>query len=155
VRIHIIHLSFEPVWPHSISATESKTEVPQATEGASERDTDFLCCFWFWFWFYFLIVFSISNLFFQIYLFYSRALSAGTPTCQKKLPGPITDSCEPPCGCWELNSGPLEEQPLLLTSGPSLQPLVLCFYMGKGLWGSVLMTATHCVCRSIEMCPYN
>jgi hypothetical protein len=23
---------------------------------------------------------------------------------------PITDGCEPPCGCWELNSGPLEEQ---------------------------------------------
>jgi hypothetical protein len=29
--------------------------------------------------------------------------------------GPITDGCEPPCGCWELNSGPLEEQSELLT----------------------------------------
>jgi hypothetical protein len=29
---------------------------------------------------------------------------------------PITDGCEPPCGCWQWNSGPLEE--------PSLQP---CF----------------------------
>jgi hypothetical protein len=28
---------------------------------------------------------------------------------------PITDSCEPLCGCWELNSGPLEEQSVLLT----------------------------------------
>jgi len=37
--------------------------------------------------------------------------------------GPITDGCEPPCGCWELNSGPLEEQPVLLTTEPSLQPL--------------------------------
>ena len=26
------------------------------------------------------------------------------------------------CGCWELNSGPLEEQTMLLTSEPSLQP---------------------------------
>ena len=25
----------------------------------------------------------------------------------------ITDSCEPPCGRWELNPGPLEEQPVL------------------------------------------
>jgi hypothetical protein len=25
--------------------------------------------------------------------------------------------------CWELNSGPLEEQSVLLTSEPSLQPL--------------------------------
>jgi hypothetical protein len=29
---------------------------------------------------------------------------------------PITDDCEPPCGCWDLNSGPLEEQSVLLTA---------------------------------------
>ena len=34
---------------------------------------------------------------------------------------PITDGCEPPCGCWELNSGSLEEQSVLLTPEPSLQ----------------------------------
>jgi hypothetical protein len=34
---------------------------------------------------------------------------------------PITDGCEPPCGCWELNSGPLEEQSVLLTAESSLQ----------------------------------
>ena len=28
----------------------------------------------------------------------------------------VTDSCELSCGCWELNPGPLEEQPVLLTS---------------------------------------
>ena len=33
----------------------------------------------------------------------------------------VTDSCELPCGCWELNPGPLEEQSVLLTTGPSLQ----------------------------------
>ena len=38
-------------------------------------------------------------------------------------PDPITDGCEPPCSCWELNSGPVEEQPMLLTSEPSLQQL--------------------------------
>ena len=39
---------------------------------------------------------------------------------------PIADGCEPPCGCWELNSGPLEEQSVLLTTEPSLQrPLEL------------------------------
>ena len=26
----------------------------------------------------------------------------------------VTDSCELPCGCWELNPGPLEEQPSAL-----------------------------------------
>ena len=33
----------------------------------------------------------------------------------------IIDGSEPPCGCWKLNSGPLEEQPVLLTSESSLQ----------------------------------
>jgi hypothetical protein len=32
------------------------------------------------------------------------------------------DGCEPPCGCWELNSVPLEEQSVLLTTEPTLQP---------------------------------
>jgi hypothetical protein len=32
----------------------------------------------------------------------------------------VTDSCEPPCGCWELNPEPLEEQPVFLTTEPSL-----------------------------------
>jgi hypothetical protein len=41
---------------------------------------------------------------------------------QKRAPDPITDGCEPPCGCWKLNSGSLEEQPVLLTSEPFLQP---------------------------------
>jgi hypothetical protein len=39
---------------------------------------------------------------------------------QKKASDPITDGCEPPCGCWDLNSGLLEEQSVLLTTEPSL-----------------------------------
>jgi len=39
----------------------------------------------------------------------------------------VTDSCELTCGCWELKPGPLEEQPVLLTSEPSLQPPHLLF----------------------------
>ena len=33
---------------------------------------------------------------------------------------PITDGCQPPCGCWELNTGLLEEQSVLLTAESSL-----------------------------------
>ncbi|XP_013201846.1 E3 ubiquitin-protein ligase NEDD4 isoform X1 [Microtus ochrogaster] len=33
-----------------------------------------------------------------------------------------TDGCEPPCGCWELNPGSLEEDHLLLSDEPYLQP---------------------------------
>jgi hypothetical protein len=34
----------------------------------------------------------------------------------------ITGGCEPPCGCWDLNSGPSEEQSVLLPAEPSHQP---------------------------------
>jgi hypothetical protein len=42
-------------------------------------------------------------------------------TCLKRASDTITDGCEPPCSCWELNSGPLEDQSVLLTTEPSLQ----------------------------------
>jgi hypothetical protein len=45
------------------------------------------------------------------------------PTSWKRASDPITDGCEPPCGFWELNLGLLEEQPVLLTAEPSLQPI--------------------------------
>lgn len=34
----------------------------------------------------------------------------------------VTEGCEPPCACCECNPGPLEEQQVLLTIDPSLQP---------------------------------
>ena len=37
--------------------------------------------------------------------------SVCVPEGQKRAPDIITDGFEPPCGCWEVNSGPLEEQP--------------------------------------------
>jgi hypothetical protein len=43
---------------------------------------------------------------------------------QMRVADLITDGCEPPCGCWDLNSGPLEEQSVFLPAEPSLQPLV-------------------------------
>jgi hypothetical protein len=47
---------------------------------------------------------------------------------QKRVSGLITDGYESPCGCWGLNSRPLEEQLVLLTTEPSLQlsPLSFC-----------------------------
>jgi hypothetical protein len=44
---------------------------------------------------------------------YMSALIVCTPACQKRTTDPIIDGCEPPCGCWELNSEPLEEQLVL------------------------------------------
>jgi hypothetical protein len=45
---------------------------------------------------------------------------------QKRTSDLIMDGCEPPCGCWDLNLGPSEEQLVLLTTEPSLQP-TKCF----------------------------
>jgi hypothetical protein len=39
------------------------------------------------------------------------------------------DGCEPPCGCWDLNSGPVEEQPVFLTTEPSLQATFIYFHL--------------------------
>jgi hypothetical protein len=42
---------------------------------------------------------------------------------------PIRDGCESPCGCWELNSGPLEDQSVLLTAEPSLHVFMSLLYI--------------------------
>jgi hypothetical protein len=49
---------------------------------------------------------------------------------EKRAPDPITDGCELTCGCWELNLGTLEEQSMLLTAEPSLQPKVMLSSLG-------------------------
>ena len=41
----------------------------------------------------------------------------------------ITDGCEPPCGYWELNSGPQEEELVLLTAETTLQPSPLYSFL--------------------------
>lgn len=40
-------------------------------------------------------------------------------------PGTVPGSFEWPCGCWDLNLGPLEGQPLNSATEPSLQPCPL------------------------------
>jgi hypothetical protein len=42
----------------------------------------------------------------------------------------VMDGCEPPCGCWDLNLGPLEEQSALLTTEPSHQPPFFSYLLG-------------------------
>ncbi|KAM7325511.1 hypothetical protein ACRRTK_015764 [Alexandromys fortis] len=63
---------------------------------------------------------------------------------QKRAPDLITDGCEPPCGCRELNSGPLEEQAMLLTSEPSLQPLS-SLYNSSSLQLCALLEELYCL----------
>jgi hypothetical protein len=65
---------------------------------------------------------SLSLKYLFIYLLYVSTLSLSSETHQKRASDAITDGCEPPCGCWDLNSEPPEEQSVLLTAEPSLQP---------------------------------
>jgi hypothetical protein len=58
----------------------------------------------------------------DLFIHYVYSSLLHMPAYQKRALEFITDSCEPPCGCWEWNLRPLEEQPVLLTSKPSLQP---------------------------------
>jgi hypothetical protein len=65
--------------------------------------------------------FNLLYLFFFIYFIHPTPLLRAIGFVCLFL---ITDGCEPPCSCWELNSGPLEEQSVLLTAEPSHQPLL-------------------------------
>jgi hypothetical protein len=60
-------------------------------------------------------VFAFVFVFLKIYLFYVSEYTISV--YQKRALNSITDGCEPPCGCWEMNSGPLEGQSVLLTPG--------------------------------------
>lgn len=66
----------------------------------------------------------------------------------------ITDSGELPCRWWERNSGPLEEQPVLILSAePFLQHLPQC--ISEYLWGLV-MFITHSLYSAVDVtvCPH-
>jgi hypothetical protein len=75
---------------------------------------------------FYISLFSLRFIYLFIYLFhvyeYTVAVFRHTRRGHQIL---ITDGCEPPYGCWELNLGPLEEQSALLTAEPSPQPSVL------------------------------
>jgi hypothetical protein len=68
----------------------------------------------------------------KIYLLYlsTHIHCSCLQTHQKRASDFITDGCELPCGCWDLNTGPSEEQSVLLTPEPSLQhPLFFLVYL--------------------------
>jgi hypothetical protein len=47
-------------------------------------------------------------IFLDLFTYYAYSiLSACTPAGQKRAPDLTIDGYEPPCGCWELNSGPV------------------------------------------------
>jgi hypothetical protein len=94
-EVAVLGLFFSP-------QVEEKDEV-MAQQGKSAECTLFL--------FLFCLHFMCIGAFLYVYL-YDVVRSSGTE---------VIDSCELSHGCWRLNPGPLEEQPMLLTTEPSLQ----------------------------------
>jgi hypothetical protein len=92
---------------------------------------------------------SVLIYFYKRFIYYVYSiLPACMPTGQKRASDSITDGCEPPCGGWELNSGPLEEQLVLLSSEPSLQPHVslvflFCFVLFCFVFKCNFLLAVH------------
>jgi hypothetical protein len=69
-----------------------------------------------------LFIYLFVYLFIYLFINYMYVHCSCLQIFQKRASDLITDGCEPPCGCWDLNSGPSEEQSVLLTSEPSFQP---------------------------------
>ena len=67
---------------------------------------------------------------------YSGALSACMPIGRKRALDLITDSCDPPCGCWELNLGPVP-----LATEPSPQPVSVLYTQRHGIEFSFMLAS--------------
>ena len=59
-----------------------------------------------------------------------NTLSACTPVCQNMTSDPFIYGCDLLHGSWELNSVPLEEQPMLLTAESPLHPTTYISKLG-------------------------
>ena len=77
------------------------------------------------------------------------------PAGQKRAPDFITNGCEPPCGCWELNSGPLK---IIYISSTNLFLWILAVHslltLSNGPLGNMCMNhLTHIHARTHTWLP--
>ena len=79
-----------------------------------------------------------------IYIMYISTHCSCLQKHQKKASDLLTDSCEPPCACWLLNSGPTEEQSVLLPTKPSRQPRQ--FYFSRQGFSACPELRSACLC---------
>jgi hypothetical protein len=67
-------------------------------------------------------------------------------------------SCELPCACWELKLGPLEDQSVLLTAEPSLQPTFIYLFLiftrtMQNSYCDLSFTGGQTDCEGLNDCP--
>lgn len=58
---------------------------------------------------------------------YECSITTYTPACQKRASNPISDSYGPLYGGWELNSEPLEQQLVYLSTEPSPRACIISY----------------------------
>jgi hypothetical protein len=105
---------------------------------------------------------SILFFFFKdLFIYYMEVHCSCLQTLQKRESDFVTDGCEPPCGCWDLNSGPSEEQSGALTHwaispAPLSSILMKCICHRDTLWDSKRKgpQVTHPECKP-GTAPYN
>jgi hypothetical protein len=77
----------------------------------------------------FISIFSLYKCFAHMHFYHMCTWSLWRSDEGIKSPGTgVTGACEHQYGCWELNPGLLQEQPVLLASDPSFHPLYLFFF---------------------------
>jgi hypothetical protein len=86
---------------------------------------------------------------------YRSALAACIPACQKRETSDhIIDGCESLCHR-DLNSGPLEEQSMLLTTEPSRQPTLLILDLPiSERFESMLKTLEQYIFNPVILVPF-
>lgn len=77
----------------------------------------------------------------HLYFFFQRFIYL---IYMKRASDPSLDGCELPCSCWELNSGPPEEQIVPLTTEPPPQSPECYLY-------TYLMSRTHCKNKIVSL----
>ena len=87
--------------------------------------------------------------FLKLFIYYIYIHCSCLQKHQKRAPDLIMDGCEPPCGCWDLNSRPSEEQSVLLTAEPSLQSREFSNFLVEALSAMLLLLAL------LSLCPIN
>ena len=90
-----------------ISKENEDTSENNKTEAQDITRREFLC----------ILYICLHSIFHILFLKKIHCVFIFLPTCmtagQEKAADLITDGCKPPCGFWELNSGPLDEQEML------------------------------------------
>ena len=100
-------------------------------------------------------LFFLSFFFLKIYLFYLyEYVVAASRHTRTGYWIPLADGYKPPCDCWELNSGPLEEQSVLLTTELSFQPESLGPLKKGPSYLDMVMYIYVCVCVCVCLCVY-